>query len=114
MLHTLAPPKLVLYFLVTYSSAGEEKSILILQGCAFLLLGLLLLRRSRCRRQGARLRINDVSLEVSSRLLATQLLDIADGFSTRQTPPSQSSPSQKSIFYRPKLASTSARSASTR
>jgi hypothetical protein len=113
MLYTLAPPKLVLYFLVTYSSTGEEKSILILQGCAFLLLGLCLSRRSRRRRQDTKLRTSDVSLAVSPGLLATQLLRMADGFSTRQIPPSESSPSLNSIPCRPKQADIFAHSDST-
>jgi len=52
-------------------------------------------------------------LAVSSGLLATQLLRIADGFSTRQIPPSESSPSLNSIPCHPKQADIFAHSDST-
>jgi hypothetical protein len=113
MFYTLVPLKLVLYSLVTYLSSGEEKSILILQGCTFLFLGLFWSKRSRRRRQDTKLRTSDVSLAVSSGVLATQLLRVADSFSTRQIPLSESGPSLNSIPCRPKQADIFAHSNSS-
>jgi hypothetical protein len=82
-------------------STGEEKSILILQGCAFLLLGLFWSRRSRRRRQDTKLRTSDVSLAVSSGLLTPQLLRVADGVSAQQILLGESNLSQESILFIP-------------
>ena len=113
MFYTLVSLKLVLYSLVTCLSSAEEKSILILQGCTFLFLGLFWSKRSRRRRQDTKLRTSDVSLALSSDVLATQLLRVADGFSTRQIPPSEFSPSLNSIPCRPKQADIFAHNDST-
>jgi hypothetical protein len=101
MFYTLATLKLVLYSLVTYLSTGEEKSILILQGCTFLFLGLIWSKRSRRRRQDTKLRTSDVSLAVSSALLTTQLLRVADGFSAQQILLGESNLSQESMLFIP-------------
>jgi hypothetical protein len=113
MFYTLVPFKLALSFLATYFRASDEKDLIIVQGCAFLLLGLFWSKRSRSGRQDAKLRTSDDSLAVSSGVLATQLLRVADGFSIRQIPPSESSPSLISIPCRPKQADIFAHSVST-
>jgi hypothetical protein len=113
MFYTLVPLKLILYSLVTYFRASDEKDLIIVQGCAFLLLGLFWSKRSRSGRQDAKLRTSDNSLAVSSGVLATQLLRVSDGFSIRQIPPSESSPSLISIPCRPKQADIFAHSDST-
>ena len=98
----------------TYLS-GEEKGILILQGCAFLLLGFFWAERVRrtIAVHETRPRTSNVGVAISSELVATQLLRVSDGFSTRHFPPSESSPSLISIPYRPKQADIFAHSDST-
>jgi hypothetical protein len=95
---------------------GEEKSLLVLQGCAFLLLGFFWAERVRRATavHATRPRINNVAMADSSELVAAQLQRVVDGFSATQTPLSESGLSQKSILFYPKPASASARSASTR
>jgi hypothetical protein len=112
MFYTLVPFKLALSFLATYFRASDEKDLIIVQGCAFLLLGLFWSKRSRSGRQDAKLRTSNDSLAVSG-VLATQLLRVSDGISIRQNPPSESSPSLISIPCRPKQADIFAPSDST-
>ena|ERR1700736_1708895 len=116
MFYTLATLKLVLYSLVTYLSTGEEKSILILQGCAFLLLGFFWAKRVRRTTavHATRPRINNVAVAVSSELVAAQLQCVVDAFSATQIPPTESGLSQNSILFHPKPTTASARTASAR
>jgi hypothetical protein len=101
MFYTLVPLKLALSFLATYFRASDEKDLIIMQGCAFLLLGLFWSTRSRSRRQDTKLRTSDVSVAVSSALLTTQLLRVADGFSAQQILLGESNLSQESMLFIP-------------